>query len=74
MLVAEFEQQFKVIDEAQKTFVVREVVSKDIKREFLTGSRKVDEIIEKLEIIINEIMADNGSGECRYARCEKDAE
>ena len=33
---------------------------KDIKREFLTGPRKFDEIMEKLEIIINEMMADDG--------------
>ena len=46
--VAEFEHQFKVIDEAQKIFVVREMMPKDIKREFLTGPRK------------NEMMADDG--------------
>ena len=33
---------------------------KDIKREFLTGARKYDEIMEKLEIIVNEMMADDG--------------
>ena len=33
---------------------------KDIKREFLTGPMKFDEIKEKLEIIINEMMADDG--------------
>ena len=33
---------------------------KDIKCEFLTGPRKFDEIMEKLEIIINEMMADDG--------------
>ena len=38
--VAEYEHQFKVIDEAQKIFVVREMMPKDIKREFLTGPRK----------------------------------
>ena len=32
----------------------------DIKREFLTGPRKLDEIMEKLEIIINEMVADDG--------------
>ena len=31
---------------------------KDIKREFLSGPRKFDEIMEKLEIIVNEIMRD----------------
>ena len=58
--VAEYEHQFKVIDEAQKIFVVREMMPKDIKREFLTGPRKFDEIMEKLEIIVNEMMADDG--------------
>ena len=57
--VAEYEQ-FKVIDEAQKTFVVREMMPKDIRREFLTGPRKFDEIMKKSEIIINEMMADDG--------------
>ena len=58
--VAEYEHQFKVIDEAQKIFVVREMMPKDIQREFLTGPRKFDEIMEKLEIIVNEMLADNG--------------
>ena len=58
--VAEYEHQFQVIDEAQKIFVVREMMPKYIKREFLTGPRKFDEIMEKLEIIINEMMADGG--------------
>ena len=58
--MAEYEYQFKAIDEAQKTFVVREMMPKDITREFLTGPRKFDEITEKLEIIINEMMADDG--------------
>ena len=58
--VAEYEHQFKTIDEAQKIFVVREMMPKDIKREFLTGPRKFDEIMEKLEIILNEMMADDG--------------
>ena len=43
-----------------KIFVVREMLPKDIKREFLTGPRKIDEIMEKLEIIVNEMMADDG--------------
>ena len=51
MKVAEYEHQFKVIDDAQKTFVVRE---------FLTGPRKFDEIMDKFEFIINEMMADDG--------------
>ena len=45
---------------AQKTLVAREMMPKDIKCEFLTGPRKFDEIMEKLEIIINEMMADDG--------------
>ena len=57
--VAEYEHQFKTIDEAQKIFVVREMMPKDIKREFLTGPRKFDEIIEELEVIVNEMMADD---------------
>ena len=35
--VAEYEHQFKTINEAQKMFVLREMVPKDIKREFLRG-------------------------------------
>ena len=58
--VAEYEHQFKTIDEAQKIFVVRDMMPKDIKRESLTGSRKFDEILDKLEIIVNEMMADDG--------------
>ena len=58
--MAEYEHQFKVIDEAQKILVVREMMPKDIKREFLTGPRKFDEVMGKLEIIINEMMADDG--------------
>ena len=56
--VAEHEPQFKATDEAQK--FVREMMPKDIKREFLTGPRKFDEIVEELEIIVNEMMADDG--------------
>ena len=55
--VAEHEHQFKAIDAALKTFVVMEMMPKDIKRGFLTGPRKFDEIMEKLEIIVNEMMA-----------------
>ena len=58
--VSEYEHQFKAIDEAQKTFVVMEMMPKDIRREFLTGPRKFEEIMEKLEIIINEMTADDG--------------
>ena len=42
------------------TFVMREMMPKDSRREFLTGPRKFDEIMEKLEIIIKEMMADDG--------------
>ena len=77
--VAEYQHQFKAIDEAQKTLVVREMMPKDIERKFLMGPRKFDEIMEKLEIIVNEMMADDGPvpvdpGKCRYARCEDDTE
>ena len=37
-------------DEAQKTLAVREMMPKDIKREFLTGPRKFDEMMEKLAV------------------------
>ena len=59
--VAECKHQIKVIDEAQKTFVVREMMPKDVKREVQTGPRKFDEIMDELEIIINEMMADDAS-------------
>ena len=59
MKVAEYEHQFEVIDEAQEIFVVREMRPKDIEREFSTGPRKF-EITEKLEIVINEMMAYDG--------------
>ena len=50
--VAEYEHQFTTIDEAQTIFVVREMMP--------TGPRKFDESLEKLEIIVNEMMADDG--------------
>ena len=43
--VPEYEHQFKMIDEVQKIFVMREMMPKDMKREFLTA---------------NEMMADDG--------------
>ena len=58
--VAEYENQIKTIDESQKIFAVREMMPKDIKREFLTGPRNFDEITENVEIIANEMMADDG--------------
>ena len=77
--VAEFEHQITAIDETQNTFLVREVMPKDMKREFLTGPRTFDKIMETPEILINEFMADDGPvpmdlGKCRYARCEDDRE
>ena len=45
------------IQGAQKTFVVREM-PKEIKREFLAGPWKFDEITEMLEVIINVMIAD----------------
>ena len=54
--MAEYEHQFKTNDEAQKIFVVREMMPKDNKRELLMGPRK----LTKLEIIVNEMMADDG--------------
>ena len=39
---------------------MREMMPQDIKREFLTGPRTFDEIMEKLEIIVDEMMADDG--------------
>ena len=39
--VVEYEHQFKVIDEAKKTIMVREMMPKGIKQAFLTGSEKV---------------------------------
>ena len=60
--VAEYEHQFKAMDNAQKTFVVGEMMPTDIKREVLTGPRTFNEIMEKLEIIINEMVADDGPG------------
>ena len=66
------------MDGAQKTFVVREMMPKDIKREFVTAPRNFDEIMEKLEII-NEMMADDGPapldlGNVGTPRCEDDTE
>ena len=60
--MAEYEHQFKAIHEAQKTFVVREMMPRDLQREFLTGPREFDEIMEKLAIIMFEMMAYDGPG------------
>ena len=51
---AEYKHQFKATDEAQKILVAREMMPKDIKREFLTGPRTFDETMEKLEIIVRD--------------------
>ena len=77
--VAEYDHKFKVIDEAQNTIVAREMMPKDIKRELMTGLMKLDEIMEKLEIMFFGMIADDGPapmdlGKSRYARCENDAE
>ena len=52
-----------------------EMMPKDIKLEFLRRPRKFEEIMEKLEISVNEMLADNGPVpldlERRYARCVK---
>ena len=61
--VAEDEHQFTVIDGTQKTFVVREMMLKDIKREFFTEPRQFDEIMEKLEISVDDRIADDGHWE-----------
>ena len=53
--MAEYEHQFKAIDEAEKTFVVREMIDAEGHQ---TGVP--EEIMEKLEIIVNEMMADDG--------------
>ena len=37
------------------------MIPKEIKGEFLTGKREFDEIMEKLEVIINDKMADEGA-------------
>ena len=58
--VAECEHHFKVIDEAQKILVVREWMLKGVNQEFLTGPKKFNTTMEKLEITINEMMADDG--------------
>ena len=61
--VAEYDRKFKVIDEAQNTIVAREMMQKDIKREFMSGLTKLDDIMEKMEIIIHGMMADDGKVE-----------
>ena len=57
--VAEHEHQFKTIDEAQKIFVVREMMPNDIKR-VPDGTEKIRRNYEKLEILANEMMANDG--------------
>ena len=49
------------------------MMPKDIKWEFLTGPRKFDEIMEKLEIIINEMMVDDGPVPMEPGICRHDA-
>ena len=79
MKVAEHEHEFKAINEAQETFAVREMMPKVIEQEFLAGPRKLDEVMEKLETIVNGRKADDSPvpmdlGKCWHARCENDAE
>ena len=57
--MAEYEHQFNLKDEVQMTLVVSEM-PKDVKREFPTGVTKLFEITEKLSIIINEMVPDDG--------------
>ena len=57
--MAEYEHQFNLKDEVQMTLVVLEM-PKDVKREFPTGVAKLFEITEKLSIIINEMVPDDG--------------
>ena len=75
--VAEYEHQFKVIDEAQKTFGVREMMPEDTKREFLTGQeiqRNRGKVADHWRNQGRRRTSSDGSGECQYARCENDAE
>ena len=81
--MAEYGHKFKVIDEAQNTIVAREMMPKDIKRELMTGLMKLDEIMEKLEIIIHGMIADDGpvpldlvnlgTHDARTMQCDQDA-
>ena len=76
---AQYEHQFKVIDEAQKTFVVREMIAEDIKREFLTGQRKTRRNSGKVgdhhqRNDRRRRTSTDGSVECRYAQCENGTE
>ena len=75
LTVAEYEHQFQVIDEEQNTVAVREMMPKDIKREFLTGPRKFDEIMENVgdhheRNDGRRPTSANGSEECRYTERE----
>ena len=73
--VAECKHQFKAIDEAQKTFVVREMC-RWCQTRVPDGTEKTLRNHEKIEIIINEMMADDGPvpldlGKYRYARAKR---
>ena len=69
--VAECEQQFKAIDEAQRSFVVMEMMPRFTSSEnFFTGQWKLDGIMEKLEIIIIEMMADDGPVPVGWDQCQ----
>ena len=63
--------QESTVDEAQKIFVVREMMPKDIKREFLTGARK----FEKLRSETRDCCDCGGQGHigvnCPYTRANR---
>ena len=76
-------RKFKVTDGAQNTIMAREMMQNDIKRELMSGLMKLDEIMEKLEIIIHGMIADDGTVEmdlvnlgthdARTTQCDQDA-
>ena len=73
--VAKYEHEFKAIDEAQNTFVVRDMMPKDIKREFLMGLRnhgKTGDHHQRNDV--RRRTSTNGPGKRWYARCDKDTE
>ena len=74
--MAEYEHQFKVIDEAQKTFMVRRMMPKDIKLEFLTG-QEIRQTYGKVGALHQRndgrrMTSTSGFGECPYTQCEND--
>ena len=81
--MVEYDHNFIVIDEAQNTIVAKEMMPKDIKGELMTRLMKLDEIMEKLEIIIHGMIADDGpvpldlenvgTHDARTTQCDQDA-